>query len=335
MDELKRIVVTGGAGRIAYALLFRIAAGELLGKKQPIALHILETAEAMSSLEGVVMELTDSAFPLLREIHIGSDPKKVFQGADFAMLVGSTPRLPGMERKDLLLENGKIFIEQGRALNEVAKPSVKVLVVGNPCNTNCLICMTHAPNISRRNFHAMTRLDQNRATSHIAVKAKVSVEEVKNMIIWGNHSLTQVPDFYHAKVQQKSVKELIDDEDWLESFTHFVQRRGAEVLKIRGKSSAASAASAAIDAMRALLTPTAEGEWFCSAVCTDHNPYGLHPNLIFSLPCRSQGDGEYEIVPRLTWSGSIKQKILESQDELLEERELFFSLKVSPLDNLR
>jgi malate dehydrogenase len=324
-QPLKRVVVTGGAGQIAYTLLFRIAAGAMLGPQQPVALHILEVPEAMGVLEGVMMELIDCAFPLLKEIHIGSDPNEVFRGADFAMLVGAKPRSPGMERKDLLVDNGKIFIAQGRALNDVANPDVKVLVVGNPCNTNCLIAMSHAPRIPRKNFHAMTRLDQNRAVGQLALKAGVEVTDVSNVTIWGNHSTTQVPDFYNAKINGKPVTSVITDEDWLKGqFITSVQKRGAEILKVRGKSSAASAACSAIDAMRALVTPTPDGEWFSSAICTDGNPYGLEEDLIFSMPCRSKGDGNYEVVANVPWNDFLKQKIQESQSELIEEKNLFF-----------
>ncbi|MDP1834593.1 MAG: malate dehydrogenase [Chlamydiales bacterium] len=324
-QPLKRVVVTGGAGQIAYTLLFRIAAGAMLGPQQPVALHILEVPEALGVLEGVMMELIDCAFPLLKEIHIGSDPNEVFRGADYAMLVGAKPRSPGMERKDLLVDNGKIFIAQGRALNDVANPDVKVLVVGNPCNTNCLIAMSNAPRIPRKNFHAMTRLDQNRAVGQLALKAGVEVTDISNVTIWGNHSTTQVPDFYNAKISGKPVTSVITDEDWLKGqFITSVQKRGAEILKVRGKSSAASAACAAIDAVRALVTPTPEGEWFSSAICTDGNPYGLEEDLIFSMPCRSKGDGNYEVVANVPWNDFLKQKIQESQKELLEEKNLFF-----------
>lgn len=323
-QPLKRVVVTGGAGQIAYSLLFRIAAGAMLGPHQSLALHILEIPEVLPNLEGVKMELLDCAFPLLKEVHIGSDPEEVFRDADFALLVGSKPRGPGMERKDLLTENGKIFIEQGRALNASASPNVKVLVVGNPCNTNCQILMSHAPRIPRKNFHAMMRLDQNRAQSQLALKAGVDITAVTHMTIWGNHSTTQVPDFYNARIHGRPVTSVIEDEKWLqEDFISRVQKRGAEVLKARGKSSAASAACAAIDAVRSLVTPTAPGQWFSSAVCSDGNPYGIEQDLIFSFPCRSKGDGNYEIIADLPWNDFLKQRIKESERELLEEKNLF------------
>lgn len=318
---IKRIAVTGGAGQICYSLLFRIANGDMLGKDQPIALNILEIPEAVGALEGVKMELNDCAFPLLKEINVGSDNRDLFDGVHYALLVGAKPRGPGMERSDLLLDNGVNFVEQGRALNEVADENVKVLVVGNPCNTNALICMNNAPRIPRKNFHAMTRLDQNRAAYQLAQKAKVNVTEVSNVTIWGNHSSTQVPDFVNAKVAGKSAREVINEEGWFtDTFIPTVQKRGAQVISARGKSSAASAANAAIDAMRSLVTPTPEGEWFSSGVCTDDNPYGIEDNLIFSFPCRSKGDGDYEIASGVEWNEYLKKSIKESEKELLDER---------------
>jgi malate dehydrogenase len=319
----KRIAVTGGAGQIAYNLLFRIATGEMLGADQPIALHILELPEAMTMLEGVKMELEDCAFPLLKQIKIGSDPFEVFKELDYALLVGAKPRGPGMERGDLLKDNGKIFIEQGRALNAVANRNVKVLVVGNPCNTNCLIAMANAPDIPKGNFHAMTRLDQNRAAAQLALKAAVDVSDIDNVIIWGNHSSTQVPDFVHATIKGEPVTQRIKDTAWLEKdFISTVQKRGAAIIAARGKSSAASAASSAIDAMKAIVTPTPAGKWFSSGVSAHGNPYGIDENLVFSFPCRSKGDGTYEIVPGLDWNAFLKEKIALSEKELIEEREL-------------
>lgn len=320
---LKRIVVTGAGGQIAYQLLFRIASGEMLGYDQPIALYLLEIPEVEKSLEGVKMELEDCAFPLLKEVHIGSDPYKMFAGVHYALLVGSKPRGPGMERSELLKENGKIFVEQGKALNEVADRNVKVLVVGNPCNTNCLIAMKNAPKIPKQNFYAMTRLDQNRAAAQLAKKAGVPVESVSNVTIWGNHSTTQVPDFLNAKVQGKPTTEVIKDKAWLEEeFFSTVQKRGAAVIAARGKSSAASAASAAIDTMKSMLKPTPEGHWFSCGVCSDHNPYGVAENLIFSFPCRSKGDGNYEIVKNVPIDEFLQKKIKLTEKELLEERDL-------------
>ena len=324
---IKRVAVTGGAGQIAYSLLFRIAHGDMLGYDQPIALHILEVPVALKALEGVRMELEDCAFPLLKEIHIGSNPFEIFKDCDYALLVGAKPRGPGMERKDLLSENGKIFIEQGKALNEVASKKVKVLVVGNPCNTNCLIAMHHAPNIPRTNFQAMTFLDQNRSVSQLAIKANVDVTSVTNMTIWGNHSSTQVPDFFNAKINGKSVPSVITDQKWLENdFISIVQKRGAAIIAAREKSSAASAASSAIDAVKALVTPTPNGQWFSSAVFSSGNTYGIDPNLVFSFPCRSKGDGSWEIVKDVPWNDFLKSKIKMTENELIEERELIRSL---------
>lgn len=317
---IKRVAVTGGAGQIAYSLLFRIANGEMLGRDQPIALHILEIPDALPALEGVKMELEDCAFPLVKEIHIGSNPEEIFKEVHFALLVGAKPRGPGMERGDLLKDNGKIFVGQGRALNAVADPDVKVLVVGNPCNTNCLIAMSNAPRIPRENFHAMTRLDQNRAAAQLAKKAKVDVSEVSSLTIWGNHSSTQVPDFDNAKIGGKPVLEVIKDRSWLEGdFVSIVQKRGAAIIAARGKSSAASAASAAIDTIKSLVTPD---KWFSSGVCSDGNTYGVAENLIFSFPCRSTGNGKYEIIKNVPWNSFLVNKIRLTEQELLEERHL-------------
>jgi malate dehydrogenase len=321
--SLKRVAVTGGSGQIAYNLLFRIANGDMLGAHQPVALHILELPVALQALEGVRMELEDCAFPLLKEIHIGTDPYEVFKEVDYALLIGAKPRGPGMERKDLLNDNGKIFIEQGQALNEVASEDVKVVVVGNPCNTNCLIAMTHAPRIPRKNFHAMMRLDQNRAINLLAKKAGVDVVDITEMTIWGNHSATQVPDYSHAKINKQSALEVIKDLHWLQNnFITEVQKRGAAIIAARGKSSAASAASALIDAVKALTHPTIDHDWFSTAICSDNNPYGIPENIIFSFPCRSFGKGDYHIIPGLHWDDFISERIKITLKELLEEREL-------------
>jgi len=327
--EVKRIAVTGGAGNIAYNLLFRIAAGALLGKEQPIALHIMEIPKVVDALEGVKMELEDCTFSLLKEIRIGCDPMEMFRGVDYALLVGGKPRGPGMERKDLLYENGKIFVEQGYALNAMASPDCKVLVVANPCNTSCLIAMHHAPNLPRKNFHAMTHLDQNRAIGQLMVKTGAHPLEISNMIIWGNHSPTQVPDWSHVKIGRKPITDIIADKAWLDGdFITTVQERGAAIIAARGKSSAASAANAALDGIRNLVIPTRPGDWFSSGVCSDGNPYGIEENLIFSMPCRSNGDGNYEVVPGLEWSQSVKEKIKITEQELIEERELVKDLLV-------
>ncbi len=324
---LKRIAVTGGAGQIAYQLLFRIAAGDMLGKDQPIALHILELPIGMKSLEGVVMELDDCAFPLLKEIHIGTDPKQIFKDVDIALLVGAKPRSVGMERGDLLSANGKIFTEQGKALDAVASRDVKILVVGNPANTNCLILMNNAPGIPKKNFHAMMRLDQNRAVSQLAKKANVDLNSVTSVAIWGNHSATQVPDFVNARIDGSFVTDLITDKQWLENdFMSNVQKRGAAIIAARGSSSAASAANAAIDAIKSLYEATPDGQWFSSGVYSAGNPYGIDENLMFSFPCRSKGDGGYEIVQGLEWNDFLRDRIKASEKELLEERNLVSDL---------
>jgi malate dehydrogenase len=324
---VKRVVVTGGAGQISYGLLFKIANGDMLGYDQPIALQILELPNALQALEGVVMELEDCAFPLLKHIKIGTDPMEIFEGADYALLVGAKPRGPGMERGELLSENGKIFVGQGRALNEVASKDVKVLVVGNPCNTNCLILMNNAPNIPRHNFHAMMRLDQNRAVNQLARKANVSVTEVTNVAIWGNHSITQVPDFYNARIRGQPATMAIKDEAWLKGdFITTIQKRGAQIIALRGKSSAGSAAVAAVDAIKSLITPTPPGQWYSSAVCTDGNPYGIDENLVFGFPCRTKADGSWEIVKDVPWNDFLKERINISRRELLEERDLVSNL---------
>jgi len=312
---MKRVAITGGAGQIAYSLLFRIAAGEMLGD-EPVSLHLLEVPQAVSALEGVVMELKDCAFPLLQEVRVGSDPYEVFGDVDYALLVGSKPRGPGMERGDLLQDNGRIFIEQGKALGQSASKDCKVLVVGNPCNTNCLIACHHAKGLSPKNFHAMTRLDQNRAAAQLADKAGVAVTDVSDVTIWGNHSATQVPDFVHAKIGGKPAAEVIKDQSWLEGeFVTRVQKRGAEIIKARGKSSAASAAHAAMWALRSLVEPTS---WFSSSV---YSPYGFD-GLFFSVPCRSSGDGSYEVIEGLEFDDFLRPRIEQTHKELLEERDL-------------
>lgn len=329
--SLKRVAITGSAGQIAYSLIFRIASGEVFGADQPLALHLLEVPTALSGLKGVVMELEDCAFPLVKEVHSGSDPKEIFQEVNYAILVGSKPRGPGMERKDLLSENGKVFIEQGRALDASAAKDVLVLVVGNPCNTNCLIALKHAPNIPANRFFSMTMLDQNRASALLAQKAGVAITEVSCATIWGNHSSTQVPDFVNATISNKPALDVIRDRKWLEEeFIPRVQKRGAEVIAARGKSSAASAAQGIIDTMRGLIYPTPAGKWFSCALLSDGNPYGVKEQLIFSFPCRSKGEGKMEVVQGLQLDGFLKGKIALTEKELLEEREL-----VATLDLLR
>ncbi len=318
-QKTKRVAVTGGAGQIAYSLLFRLARGELFGSEQPLALHILEIPEVVEALKGVVMELEDCAFPLLQEVVIGSDPNVVFRDVDIAFLVGAKPRGKGMERGDLLRDNGRIFIEQGRALNEVASRDCLTLVVGNPANTNCWIAMTSAPGLPRQNFHSMMRLDQNRAVYQLASRAKAPLTAVDHMVVWGNHSSTQVPDFINARIGGKSVLEVIKDRRWLEGeFVQTIQDRGAAVIAARGKSSAGSAASAALDAMRSLVLPNPKGEWFSSGACSDGNTYGIAGDLIFSFPWIAKD----RIVADVPWDEEyLRKKIVESERELLQERD--------------
>lgn len=318
---MKRIAVTGATGQIVYSLLFRIAQGDLFPTPEPIALHLFDLPGLERVMEGVAMELEDCAFPLVKEIRFGSDLEEQFDKIDIALLVGAKPRGPGMERADLLLDNGKIFVEQGRALNEAAKRDVKVFVIGNPCNTNSLIAMKAAPKISPRNFHAMMRLDQNRAQALLAKKGGVAVDDVERVTIWGNHSATQVPDFTQVTIKGKKATEVIKDLSWFQGeFIETVQKRGAAIIAARGKSSAASAAHAVVMSVRDLYTPTPKGEWFSSAVYTEGNPYGIEENLVFGFPCRSKGDGNWEFVPDLSWDFFIKEKIAITQKELISER---------------
>ncbi|MBA3721165.1 MAG: malate dehydrogenase [Parachlamydiaceae bacterium] len=327
IKPLQRVAVTGGAGQIAYSLLPRIANGDLLGKDQPIALHILEIPEAIQALEGVKMELEDGAFPLLKEIHIGSDPFKLFEGIHYALLVGAKPRGAGMERKDLLLDNGKIFVGQGKALNTVAEASVKVFVVGNPCNTNCLIAMNQGTRIPRKNFFAMTRLDQNRATYQLAKKADVHVSMVSNVTIWGNHSATQVPDFYHARIKGQPASSVIPDLNWLEKeFIGLIQGRGTAVINARGKSSAASAAHALIEAVKDINNPTAANDWFSAGVYSENNPYKIDNDLVFSFPCRARAEGQYQIVSNLEINEFLQSRFELTEKELKEERDVIKNL---------
>lgn len=321
------VSVTGGAGQIAYQLLFRIAAGELFTSPRPIALQILDLPPFLPSLEGVKMELEDCAFPLLEKIEITADRRQAFKDADVAILIGAKPRGPGMERGDLLQENGKIFVEQGKALNDAAKKDVKVFVVGNPCNTNCLIARSHAPRLQRRNFFALTRLDQNRASFFLAKKANAPICDVSHVAIWGNHSSTQVPDFTHARIRGQLIEEVIRDRSWLEGeFFQLVQKRGAAVIQARGKSSAGSASQAILDAVRDTLSPTPNGEWFSSAVDSKGNPYGIHEELIYSFPSKTDKNVDVHIVEGLELSEFLRNKLKLSERELLEERDLVRSL---------
>ena len=320
---MKRVAITGAGGQIAYNLIFRIANGDLLGPNQPIALHLLEVPEGLASLKGLVMELEDCTFPLVKEIRIGSDPEEVFGGVDYAFLVGAKPRGPGMERKDLLAENGKIFIGQGKALNKAASRDARILVVGNPCNTNCLIAMHHAPDLKAENFFAMTRLDQNRAVFQLAKKAHTSIEEVKNIAIWGNHSSTLVPDFENGKIHGNAITDVIKDRHWLEKdFVTIIQKRGAEVIAARGKSSAASASNAALGAMKSVLSETHKGNCFSMGILSkEGNPYEIAPGIVFSFPCFSFGKGDVEIISSFKLTAFLKEKIAITQKELIEERD--------------
>jgi len=324
---MRRIAVTGGAGQIAYSLLFHLASGALFGPDTPIALHILELPEALPALRGVEMELQDSAFPLLKEVVIGSDPHAVFEGVEWAFLVGAAPRGPGMERKDLLSQNGAIFVAQGRALNAVASRAVRTLVVGNPCNTNCLIAIHNAPDIPANQFQAMTRLDQNRAMGMLAHKAGRPVSSVTRMAIWGNHSSTQVPDFVHAEIDGMPATRLITDSEWLRTtFFSQVQKRGAEIIAARGRSSAASAAWAATMAMQALIQPTAPNDWFSAGIHTAKTTYPIDRDLVFSFPCQNLGAHIGTEVGGIAWDDFLEQKIRTSERELIEERDLVRAL---------
>ena len=319
MKKPMRVAVTGAAGQIGYSLLFRIASGEMLGRDQPVILQLLEIPDekAQKALKGVMMELDDCAFPLLQSMVAASDPKVAFKDADVALLVGARPRGPGMERKDLLEANGAIFVPQGKALNEVASRDVKVLVVGNPANTNALIAMKNAPGLKPQQFTAMMRLDHNRAMTQVAQKTSKPVTSVKKMSIWGNHSATQYPDVFHAEVDGKNAAQLINDPSWIEAtFIPTVQKRGAAIIEARGLSSAASAANAAIDHVRDWVLGT--NEWVSMGVPSDGS-YGIPEGLIFGFPCTTSG-GKYTIVKGIEHADFAKGKIAATQKELQEER---------------
>lgn len=318
--DVPRVAVTGAAGQLAYSLLFRIASGEMLGADQPVRLQLLEITPALDALRGVVMELEDCAFPLLTEVIATDDPGKAFDGVDYALLVGSRPRSKGMERQDLLEANGAIFTTQGRALNEGAADDVRILVVGNPANTNCLIAMNNAPDIPNERFSALTRLDQNRAYAQLAQKAGVKVTDVSNVTIWGNHSATQYPDAENAKIGGKPAMDVITDHEWLRGdFLSIVQKRGAAVIEARGKSSALSAANAALDHVKSFMHKTAAGDWFSAAVASDGS-YGIDVGLLFSFPLVSDGAGGYHIVQGLSLSDFAQEKITITQEELRNEK---------------
>ncbi len=317
-----RVAVTGAAGNIGYSLLFPIAAGQVFGADQPVILQLLEVPQGVQFLEGVKMELQDSAFGLVQDIICTSDMDTAFGDADAAFLVGSKPRGPGMERADLLSQNGQIFIGQGQSIDRSAKESVKVVVVGNPCNTNCLIAAHQAKRTQRANYTAMTRLDQNRAKAQVALKAGVGVSQVNRLAIWGNHSPTMYPDFENAAVGGERLTSVITDEAWLKGdFIKTVQQRGKAIIDARGKSSAASAAWAAIDHMRDWHRPTAAGEWVSMAISSDGNPYGVPEGLIYSFPCVVDANGDYSIVPGVELSEFARGKVMASAQELMEERD--------------
>ncbi len=322
-----RVAVTGAAGQIGYSLLFRIASGAMFGPDQPVILHLIEIPDekAMAALGGVVMELDDCAFPLLKGMVPTSNLDEGFRGVNWALLVGAVPRKQGMERKDLLGINGKIFTGQGQAIAKNAASDVRVLVVGNPCNTNSLIAMNNAKGVPPERFFAMTMLDQNRAVTQLAKKAGVDVTAVSNLAIWGNHSATMYPDFFNAKISGQPVPGIIKDEAWLKGeFITTIQQRGAAIIKARGLSSAASAANAVVDTVRNLTTPTKAGDWFSVAVCSPGD-YGIQKGLIFSYPIRSNGS-KWEIVQNVPLNDFSKAKIAATENELKEERALVADL---------
>jgi malate dehydrogenase len=314
-----RVAVTGAAGQISYSLLFRIASGEMLGPDQPIILHLLEIPPALKALNGVVMEIKDCAYPLVQDIVVTDDVNVAFKDVNYAMLVGAKPRSKGMERKDLLSENGKIFVPQGKALNEHASRDVKVFVIGNPANTNALIAMKSAPDLNPQQFTAMTRLDHNRAVSLLAEQTGAQVADVKRMIIWGNHSATQYPDLNHATVAGKPAKSLVEQSWVREQFIPRVQKRGAEVIEARGLSSAASAAYAGLSHIRTWVSGTPEGDWVSMGIPSDGS-YGIPEGLIYSYPVTTR-NGKYEIVQGLEIDEFSREKMTLTQRELEEERD--------------
>ncbi len=319
MTSPLKVAVTGAAGQIGYSLLFRLASGSLLGPDRPIELRLLEIEPALKALEGVVMELDDCAFPLLAGVEIGADPLKVFDGVNLALLVGARPRGPGMERSDLLEANGAIVTAQGKALNEVAADNIRIGVTGNPANTNALIAMTNAPDIPDERFSALTRLDHNRAISQLAAKTGAAVTDIKKMTIWGNHSATQYPDLFNAEVRGRKAAEVVNDQDWLENvFIPTVAKRGAAIIEARGSSSAASAASATIDAARDWLLGTPEGDWVSMAVRSDGS-YDVPEGLIYSFPVTTR-DGSWEIVQGLDVNDFSRGKMDATAAELEDER---------------
>jgi malate dehydrogenase len=320
-----KVAVTGAAGQIGYALLFRIASGQMFGPDTEVELQLLELEAALPALNGVAMELDDCAFPLLKKITCTSELKTAFDGAHWSLLVGSVPRKAGMERADLLKINGGIFTEQGKALNSYADRDVRTFVVGNPCNTNCLIAMNHAPDISRDRFYAMTMLDENRAKTQLAQKAGVPVTDVRNLTIWGNHSATQYPDFYNAQIQGKPVTDTIKDENWLKTdFIKTVQQRGAAIIKARGFSSAASAANAVVDGVHRVVHGVKGDDHFSMAI-SSNGQYGVDEGLIFSFPVQSKGEN-LEVIEGIEQNAFGKEKFEATLAELRTERDTVKSL---------
>jgi malate dehydrogenase len=318
MKPPAQVTITGAAGQIGYALIFRVASGEMLGRDQPMVLRLLDIAAAQKALTGVVMEVLDCAFPLLQDIVITDDPNTAFQDADYALLVGARPRGPGMERSDLLAANGGIFKVQGQALNEHASRQVKVVVVGNPANTNALTALKSAPDLSPRCFSALTRLDHNRAIAQLAEKTGAPVGDIRRVIIWGNHSTTQYPDIHHATVRGEAAMKLVDEKWMVDVFIPRIAKRGAEVIDARGASSAASAANAAIGHMRDWVLGTPQGDWTSMAVASDGS-YGIAPDLVYSYPVTTK-NGEYAIVPDLPINAFSRERMDLTRQELEEER---------------
>ena len=320
MSDTLNVTVTGAAGQVAYAMLGRIASGEIFGPSVRVSLRLLEITPALPTLGGVAMELDDCAAPALKEVIVTDDPSRAFDGVNWALLVGSFPRKEGMERKELLGINGKIFVGQGKAISAGAAKDVRVLVVGNPCNTNCLVARSQAPNIPDERFTALTRLDHNRAVSSLARKAGVPVSSVTRMTVWGNHSNTQYPDFFNARINGKPVLETVNDRAWLEgSFVPEVQQRGAAVIKARGLSSALSAANGALDHVKSLLKTTPSDDWVSMAVISK-GQYGIPKGLVFGFPCKTLGNGNYEVVEGLQHDDFGKAKLAATLQELETEK---------------
>ena len=316
-----RVAVTGAAGQVAYSLLFRLASGEVFGPDQPIILQLLEIPPAMGALEGVILELEDCAFPLLHEVVASDDAKTAFACANWALLVGSRPRGPGMQRADLITINGPIFVEQGRALNANAADDVRVLVVGNPCNTNCLVASANAPDIPTERWFAMTRLDENRAKAQLASHSGRPVHKVTNLALWGNHSATQYPDFENARIGGKPATTVITERAWLEGeFQRVNGQRGAAIIHARGASSAASAANAALDTLRSLIQLTPKDDWYSAAIASAGNPYGITSGLFYSFPLRTAAKGRVSIVDGLSLSDYGRARLQENERELRAER---------------